>query len=371
MWAHNRARKILKNTGPEMICVVAAKRLDASLLTGSPDALTLRYPTTLSPDAPGATQRSVSVSFLQDGTTTLIATAPLLFATNTQINTIVPAAVSSYATQTVDIVVNFGYGSGTTLLHSNPFTVNIANMDPGVFTIGSDGQGSGAALDLSWALISSTNPAGIRTGAVSTGDSDIIQLYVTGPGVPDSTGDDTQTNQGCIAAVTGNGNYQSVLQAATSVSPALTSIDGSVIQSALLLSGNTPPCLSSEPTVTIGGVSSTVTYAGFVADTVAGLYQISVTLPSSVGTFYPNYPQTTSPITNITQLVQLPVQVTVGGVTSQSDVTVWVTPRLLMSGPTGNALNATVGVPWTGNITAQEGLHRIATQLRPAFCRPD
>jgi uncharacterized protein (TIGR03437 family) len=333
----------------------------ATLLTGAPDALTMRYPATLSPDNAGATQRFVSVSFLQHGTTTLIGTAPLLFATNTQINLIVPAAVSGFVgSSAVDIVVNFGYGSGKTLLSSNPFTVNVANTDPGVFTIGADGQGSGAALDTSWALISGTNPAGIRTGAHTPNDSDTIQLYVTGLGVPDSTGDNTTTGTGtapadCIAAVSGTGNYMATLQAATAVSPALTNIDGAVIQSALLNTGRLVPCLVTAPTVTIGGVAGTVTYAGFVADTVAGLYQINVQLPASVGTFYPNYPLTTSPITNVASPVQLPVQVTVGGVTSQNNVTVWVAPRLLMTGPTGASLNATVGVPWTGTITAYEG----------------
>ena len=184
------------------------------ILMGSPDPLTLRFPTTLSPDAAGATQRQVSANFLAHGTTTVIGAAPLLFATNGQINLIVPAAVSGYVgSATVDIVVSFGYGSGTTLLKSSPFTVNVAATDPGVFTIGSDGQGSGAALSASYALITSTNPAGMRsTGA----DSDTIQLYVTGLGAPDSTADNTATGTGtpvtdCIAATTGTGNYMATL----------------------------------------------------------------------------------------------------------------------------------------------------------------
>ena len=118
---------------------------------GSPDPLTLRFPTSLSPDAAGATQRQVTANFLAHGTTTLIGDRP--------------AAVRHqrpdqsdrsgrrfrlHRQRVVDIVVTFGYGSGATLLKSAPFTVNVAATDPGMFTIGSDGQGSGAALSASY-----------------------------------------------------------------------------------------------------------------------------------------------------------------------------------------------------------------------------
>ncbi len=338
-----------------------------TLLGGTPDTLTLRYPTALTPDPlSNANPRFVSVSFLQHASSTLIGTAPLLFATNGQINLIVPAAVSGFVgSQTVDIVVNFGYGSGATLLKSNPFPVNIANADPGIFTVGADGQGAGAALSTSYTLITSASPAGMRTGVHAGPDSDTIQLYVTGLGLPNSTADNTATGSStpvtdCIAAVTGTGNYMSTLQNATAVSPALTSIDGAVIQSALLSAGRFPPCLTTQPTVKIGGVAGTVTYAGFVADTVAGLYQIDVQLPASTGaTMYPNYPLTSSPITTVTAPIQLPVQITVGGQTSQNNVTVWVAPRLYVTGPAGSALNATVGIPWTGTVSAFEGTGSI------------
>jgi uncharacterized protein (TIGR03437 family) len=336
------------------------------LLNSAPDALTLRFPTALTPDPLTATNpRYVSVSFLQHNSNTLIGTAPLLFATNSQINLVVPAGLSSYIGSTVDIVVNFGYGTGATLLKSNAYSVNVAATDPGVFTVGSDGQGSGAALNTSWALITTSNPAGVRTGAHAGPDSDIVQLYVTGLGAPDSSADNTSAGGStpgtdCIGATTGTGNYMSTLQNATSVSPALTNIDGAVIQSGLLNTGRFAPCLTTLPTVKVGGVSATVTYAGFVADTVAGLYQINVQLPASTGsTFYPNYPLTSAPITSVTAPIQLPVHVTVGGQTSQNNVTLWVAPRLLLTGPNGNALNATVGIPWTGTVTAYEGTGSI------------
>lgn len=334
----------------------------ATILEGVPDALTLRYPTSLALPAPDVTGRLVSVNFVQHGTSTLIGSAPLLFASNSQINAIVPAGVSAYDNGTVDVVVTFGFGVApvATLLQSAPFTVNITATDPGIFTVGSDGQGSGAVLDASYNLITTTNPGGMR----STGsDSDTILIYATGLGLPTSTGDNTGTSAGCIAATpaSGSGSYQATLQSATSVSPSLSNIDGAVIQSALLNSGNLPPCIAVVPTVKIGGVSAgVVAYAGFVADTVAGLYQLNVPLPSTTGTFYPNYPLTNNPITNITAPVQLPLQITLNGV-SQPGVTIWVAPRLKVTDPPGNTtqnpldvISTTVGVTYSGTVTATE-----------------
>lgn len=326
------------------------------VLSGSPDAITQRYPTSLSPDAVSATQRLLTVTFLQHASTTVIATAPLLFATNSQINLLVPEAVTGNAT--VDIVVSFGYGTtATTLLKSAPFTVNIATSDPGVFTVGADGEGNAAALDLNYNLISNTNPAGMRSTQT---DSDTIQLYVTGLGSPTSTASNATTGGStaptdCIAA-TGSNSYLAALNAATNVSPALTAVDGAIIQGSLINTGRLAPCFASNPTVTIGGVDGTVTYAGWVEDSIAGLYQINVQLPASTGTtLYPYYPLTTSPITTVTAPVQLPIQVTAGGQTSQNNVMVWVAPRLKVTGPTGSALNATVGVAYSATVTASEG----------------
>lgn len=357
-----------------------------TILPGAPNAATLIYPTSLPLPAPDATGRLVSVTF-QDTSGNFIGNAPLLFATNTQINAIVPAAVSTFAPGTVDIVVNFGFGTApvSTLLQSAPFPVNIAATDPGMFTVGSDGQGSGAALSAGYSLITATSPAGMRAGTTVdsslVNDSDTILLYGTGLGVPLSAGDNTQTSQGCIAAVSGTGNYMATLQAATQVSPALSNIDGAVIQSALLNTGNMAPCLTVLPTVTIGGVpAGTVSYAGWVADTVAGLYQINVQLPATgAGPFYPNWPLTSNPIASLTTAVQLPVQVTVGGVTSQAGVTLWITPRLRVTDPAGNitgspldVIATTVGVSYNGTVTASETVtgtaytYKVTSGLMPA-----
>jgi uncharacterized protein (TIGR03437 family) len=339
------------------------------ILSNAPSASTQQYIATLSPDAVSSTQRLLTVTFYPHGNTTAIATAPLLFATNNQINAIVPAAVSTYTANGVDIVVSFGYGSGATLLKSAAFHANIAAADPGVFTIGQDGEGSGAALSATYSLISGTNPAGMRTGAHAGADSDTILLYVTGLGLPTSTAANTAGSDNppvaptdCIAA-TGSGSYEASLASASGAT--LSNIDGALIQTSLLATNRLPPCLATEPTVYIGGVAGTVTYAGFVSGAVAGLYQINVQLPASTGaTLYPNYPLTSSPINTITAPVQLPVQVKVGNITSQNNVTIWVAPRLLMVGPTGSALNATIGTAYSGQVTAYEGTGTISYVLQ-------
>jgi uncharacterized protein (TIGR03437 family) len=350
----------------------------STLLSASPDSLTLRYPLFLSPDTlptPPAvdTRRRLTVTFYPHGTLTGGLSAPLLFATNGQINAIVPglAAVSSE----YDIVVSFSCALCTpaTTLNSAAFPVNIVAADPGIFTIGSDGQGGAAALESSnYALISSTNPAAMRSGGVigtpfTNWHSDTILLYMTGLGLPTSTGTDLSVSQGCIGpvATSGVGSYEAVLQAFTNVTPALANIDGAVIQSKLLLTGNLPPCLTAEPTVYIGGAQVPAAYAGFTPDSVGGLYQINVQLPPSGTTFYPNYPAMTNPIAGLTAPVQLPVTVSVGGVFAQSGVTMWVSPQLSVAAPsittmlqlepytTGNAVVATLGTgPYTYALTS-------------------
>ncbi len=247
----------------------------SQILSGVEDPSTLRYSTSVSPDAASATQRSLSVAFQVHNASTVIGLAPILFATNGQINLMVPSAVSAYIGSQVDIVVNFGYGSGATMKSSAPFAVNVAATNPGIFTVGSDGQGDGAALSSTYTLINAGNPAGVRSTAT---DSDTISVYLTGLGAPDSTADNANSGAGawsadCVTVA----SYAVSLNALAGSS--LANVDGTVLQSLLLNSGRLPPCVQSSstnvPSVTVGGVAATVLYAGFVPDTVAGLYQVT------------------------------------------------------------------------------------------------
>ena len=332
------------------------------VLPGTPDLVSRMYPTSVSPDNVSATQRLLSVSFLTHATPdVLIANAPILFASNNQINVVVPSGVSAQIGNSIDIVVNFGYGNpgATTMKSSIPYTVNVVATNPGIFTVGSDGQGDGAILDSAWNTIGQNNPAGMRSTAA---DSDIVAIYMTGLGVPDSAGDNSQsgTNGGAVWSTDciSPGSYQTSLNNA--ISGNLAAIDGAIIQSLLLNADRMAPCLTTAgtdvPTVTVGGVSAPVQYAGWVADSVAGLYQVNIKLPGSgAGPFTS---ATGASLAGIVAPVQLPVVVTSNSRISQNNVTVWVAPKLKVTGPSGAGLTGTVGVAWGSSnnvVVATEG----------------
>ena len=362
------------------------------VLQGAPDPVTLRYLPTpgLSPDAslptPPTNPHYVTVSFLNHTTGALLTngTAPLLFATSGQINLLIPGGIP---TGTVDLQVNYGYGTGATLSQSARFPVTIAVADPGIFTVNSDGQGQAAVLDVNYNLVSATNPAGLRTGAVHANDSDIIQLYVTGLGVPDTTSV-TWGSTTCMPVAT----YVTALASANpSAIIAGGDIDGTVIQAGLL-AGDYPPCLGPSnanlPVVTIGGIPATVKYAGFVDDSIAGLYQINVLLPSSVQTssnYFVPLSGTANEFQTLTTATQLPVVITSGTAggapTSQQGVTLWVAPRLYVAAPSLSGCTTTapftcaVGVAWPSNsaansVSASEGTspytYTLSTGVLPA-----
>lgn len=328
------------------------------VLYATPDPVLLSYPAFLTPDSTSPT-RNITVTFQTHGTSTVLATAPLLFATNSQINVIVPGGLSAEIGSTVDVVVNFGYGSGATFKSSAAYPVSVVATNPGVFTIGADGQGPGAVLNSNWQLISSTVPAGMRSTST---DSDVVQIYLTGLGVPDSTGDNSSSGSSawstdCVSTA----SFLTWFNSSTGNS--LTSLDGTLIIPSVLNTGRLVPCIKSNsadvPTVTVGGQPATVAYAGWVPGDVAGLYQINATLPSTIATVANSGNFTTSTGANVTQItapVQLPIVVTANSRSSQAGVTLWVAPRLLVSGPINNALSATVGQTFSNtSIGASEG----------------
>ena len=165
---------------------------DNGALTSAGPA-TLRYPLSLSPDAP--TRPAGADGRLPDArdSPVPIANAPLLFATNGQINALVPSAVSSYLGKTVDVVVSFG--RLPTSRHVEQRAIPGAHRvgRPGGLTVESDGQGDGAILGLDWSLIAGDNPAALRS---IPADSDTVQIYMTGLGAPDSTANNASAGGG-------------------------------------------------------------------------------------------------------------------------------------------------------------------------------
>ena len=302
-----------------------------SLLVGTPDPTFQRYPTSLTPDS----THYLQVQFNKHGGA-LVAQGYLIFANNNQINVLVPAALATVTpsligTGTVDVTVSYGITAPPTAPlaaeTSSAYTVGVIANDPGVLTANSNGSGQGAILNSDFSLNSSSNAALHTTGSVL--------VYMTGLGAPNSTSSNATTTTAlaypgsCISAlgVAGSsgppvvaailGYMNAINSLGAPPSPLWTSVDGAVIQSALIVGSGTshyPPC-NSGVTATINGVTATVTYAGWVANSVAGLYQVNLTVPA--GAVPGTYPSTGG------TPVSVPVVVTIGGKSSQSGVTLW------------------------------------------------
>lgn len=316
------------------LCPDCGQNSNPALLTAVPDSTYYRYPTYLSPDSGG---HYLQVFFNKHSGGALIAQGYLIFANNTQINVLVPAAVATVTpsligTGTLDVVVT--YGTNQTPADSDKsaaYTIGVVANDPGVLTANSTGVGQGAVLNSDFSLNSQSSAALHSTGTVL--------VYMTGLGAPNSTASNATTTTAlaypasCISAlgqaaqagppaVPAIIGYMTTMNTAASgytpPSPAWTTVDGAVIQSAMIVGSGTehyPPC-NSTVTATIAGLPATVTYAGWVANSVAGLYQVNLTVPA--GAVPSNYASTGG------TPISVPVLVTIGGKTSQTGVTLWV-----------------------------------------------
>ncbi len=306
------------------------------VLYGAPTGTYPAYPTFLTPDAvgSGSTPRVLTVTFANAATSpTLTATAPLLFATNGQINLLVPSVITSANgwSTTAYITVNFGAtGSALSSAAVGPFTVGTS--DPGIFTVNADGSGDGAILDTNWNLIGNTNPAAIR---LTTG-SNTVQIFGTGLAAPSSAS---------VAA------YLSGLT------------NGPATLDGLVLVNGTAPTLTTNPSVYIGSAtaltSGRVTYAGFVNGSVAGLNQVNAQLPANSGSTSFTDAAGQTHATGITGPVQLGVKIA----TSQAGVSMWVIPELTLTAPTPLSAAASAA-GWT------TGIALTATGATPVFSVP-
>jgi uncharacterized protein (TIGR03437 family) len=220
------------------------------------------YPTSVT-----AGGHALTVGFYQSDGATLIASAPILFANNTQINALVPSVVTA-ADDSMQVVVSYdAILSNATVATgvSFPYYVNAVAATPGILTTSSTGQGQ-AAIEMSNGSVYSVNSA---TNPAPTGST--VMIYLSGLGTPTST-----ASSATSLAYPGS----CISPAAYATAESITTDDGAVIQSTALGADMYAPCFTTSPTVTIGGNSATVTYAGWVAGSVAGLYQINATVPT-------------------------------------------------------------------------------------------
>ncbi len=186
--------------------------------------------------------------------------APLIYVSANQLSAQVPYEATTGSNKQVSVTNGANPAASA--------TVTIAATSPGIFTADGSGAGGAAALNYSaatsqYSLNSSSNPAKI---------GDTVLLYLTGEGDYNATP---------LSGVSGASNTGYIIP--SSLSPL--------------------PQVSPLPTVTIGGADATVSYAGPMVGSMAGLLQMNVVVPVGSATG-----------------AAVPVVVTIGGNTTQAGV---------------------------------------------------
>jgi uncharacterized protein (TIGR03437 family) len=151
--------------------------------------------------------------------------APIIYTSASQVGVIVPYSIAGASAQ---VVVTYGG------IASQAFTVAVATVDTGIYSLASSGQGQGAILNFvsgSYTINSTSNPA--------PGGSTVV-IYLTGAGATTSVVD----NQ--------------LIPSNPAITPAL------------------------SPLVTIGGQAATVLAAQAPVGSVPGLIQLNVTVPTGL-----------------------------------------------------------------------------------------
>jgi uncharacterized protein (TIGR03437 family) len=154
---------------------------------------------------------------------------PLLYASATQINALVPQGVTPNATCSLVVAV------GAT--QSAPVALTVKELQPGIYTVNETGSGAGVVTEASTGLLNSpSNPAHA---------SDYLVIYCTGLGSVQGPNGEAGPTDGAAAPTT------TIFHTTSTV------------------------------TATIGGVLTPVLFSG-LTPTFAGLYQVNVWVPAGV-----------------------------------------------------------------------------------------
>jgi uncharacterized protein (TIGR03118 family) len=174
--------------------------------------------------------------------------APIIYASSGQTAVLVPYAVAG--SQTANVVVTFQNQTTAS------FQVQVAPTAPGIFTLNTSGSGEAVAFNQDGTLNSASNPATAGT---------VVVLYGTGEGVTEPPG-----------------------------------VDGLMAGSVLF---RTPVA---DVSVTIGGQTALVAYAGSSPGQVTGIMQVEAIVPQGAGTG------------------AVPVVLKIGAASSQTTATIFV-----------------------------------------------
>jgi uncharacterized protein (TIGR03437 family) len=159
---------------------------------------------------------------------------PLVYVSPSQVNGIIPQNLPMNTAQQLSI------RRGNTV--SVPLSVTITSLQPGIFTAAQTGHGQGAILVAGTPLLAGPSAAGSRPAQ----RGEYLEIYCTGLGAVQGANGEAPPADGQPASASGNPLYQTVAQA----------------------------------TVTIGGVTAPVTFAGLSPGFVS-LYQVNVRVPDS------------------------------------------------------------------------------------------
>jgi uncharacterized protein (TIGR03437 family) len=234
--------------GPQLWAV--ANGASANVSTVSPGGIVTVYGVGLGPTAltvfPGTNPVPVSLPATAPSTsitlTDLAGTvfnAPILYTSATQVSCIVPFGLAVDSGAAVTLVLTY---NGLTSL---PFSVNVFNTDPGIFTLDASGIGAGAILNYN----STTGNYTVNTATNAATAGSTVVIYATGFG-PIT----------CI----------STASSTCAASPS----------EAQLVTGTVTP--TATVAVTIGGQAALVQAAQAPIGSVAGLLQINVTVPVGI-----------------------------------------------------------------------------------------
>jgi uncharacterized protein (TIGR03437 family) len=232
----------------------------------SPGELVTIFGMEIGPSTPASlTITNGSVDTTLSGVTVTVdgKAAPLIYVSQGQISIQVPYEASA------------GIGKAVVVTNgANPpanAAVNIAPAAPGIFTADGTGSGQAAALNYNATTMLYSLNSGTNTAKIG----DIVILYLTGEGNYNPTPLAGTTNTGYV------------------IPPTLSPL----------------PQVSPLPVVTIGGAPAVVAYAGPLPGSILGLLQLNVTVP-------------TASTTGAT----VPVVITIGGIATQSNVTLAIHP---------------------------------------------
>jgi uncharacterized protein (TIGR03437 family) len=228
----------------------------ASNLAGAiaPGEIISIYGTNIGPSTPASfqlTSTGVPLTLAETQVTFDGILAPLLYVSSGQVNAIVPYEIAGRATTAVEVT--------RSSVSSASLTLNVANTSPAIFSLSQGGNGQGAILNQNSSVNGTANPAA---------PGSVISIYATGEGMLQPAG--------TTGGVT------------TTTAPF--------------------PIPTGAVSLTIGGQTAQILYAGEAPGEVSGVLQVNAVIPATAGAGPQALVLTVGSATNAQQTITVAVQ---------------------------------------------------------------